>query len=162
MDIGTTSIRMLIVGITGDRSYSILSRQKEMIRLGDGEFDDETLKPEAMERALIVCRRFSEMARAFDVEEITTVATSAVRDARNQTAFVSRLREEAGLDVRVVSGLEEARLIYLGVSRSVHIVDGPALFIDVGGGSTEIIVGDNEDYTAIHSLQSRNAAACRE
>jgi exopolyphosphatase/guanosine-5'-triphosphate,3'-diphosphate pyrophosphatase len=153
MDIGTTSIRMLIVGVTGDKSYSILSRQKEMVRLGDGEFGDRMLRPEAMERAIVVCRRFSEMARAFDVDEIVAVATSATRDARNQGVFVSRLREEAGLDVRVVSGLEEARLIYLGVSRSVHIGDGQALFIDVGGGSTELIVGDNQEYSAIYSLQ---------
>ncbi len=152
MDIGTNSVRMLIVGITGD-TYTVLSKQKEMVRLGEGEFDDGMLKPEAVERAALVCGEFAEMARGFEVDDILAVATSALREADNRAEFIERLHEEAALDVRVISGPEEARLIYLGVSRSIHLESTPALFIDIGGGSTELIVGDNVDYESLDSVQ---------
>ncbi|MDH3603061.1 MAG: Ppx/GppA family phosphatase, partial [Candidatus Tectomicrobia bacterium] len=84
---------------------------------------------------------------------ITAVATAATREAENQDEFLTRLREEAELDVRVISGLEEARLIYLGVASGVHLVDQEALFIDIGGGSTEVIIGTQRQHLYLNSLK---------
>jgi exopolyphosphatase/guanosine-5'-triphosphate,3'-diphosphate pyrophosphatase len=138
IDIGTNSVRMLIVRFNPNYSYSILSRQKQQIRLGEGEFDDDEINPGAIDRACLVCRKFVELARTFNTDEFVAVATSAAREASNQNELLSRLRHDAMLDVRVISGREEARLIYLGVSRALHLGDRLAFFIDIGGGRTEI------------------------
>lgn len=153
IDIGTNSLRLLLVRINLNRSYTILSDQKEIVRLGEGEFVDQYLLPEAMQRATQVARRFASMARAYGVTEIQAVATSATREAANQEEFLRRLKREAQLDVRVISGREEARLIYLGVSSGFHLGDRRAIFIDIGGGSTEVIVGRQHEYEQLDSLK---------
>ncbi len=141
-DIGTNSVRLLCVRIHPDGSYAVLSEQKEAIRLGEGRLTDERLSGAAMERASRVLRRFVDLARSFGAAELVAVATSATREASNQGAFLERLKREVGLDVHVVSGPEEARLIYLGVSSGLMLDGASALFVDIGGGSTEIVVGD--------------------
>jgi exopolyphosphatase/guanosine-5'-triphosphate,3'-diphosphate pyrophosphatase len=152
LDIGTNSVRLLIVRVKSNHSYATLTQQKEMVRLGEGEFVDQYLQPEAMDRAVLVCRKFAELARFYDAEEIISITTSAVREAKNQPDFLRRLRHEAKLDVRVISGREEARLTYLGISSGVHLGDKIAAFIDVGGGSTEVIAGDQKQYQYLGSL----------
>ena len=153
IDIGTTSLRLLLVRINPNASFTILSDQKEMVRLGEGEFADQHLQPEAMGRAVLVAKRFADMARSYNAMEIITVATSATREAGNKDDFLRRLNRETMLDVRVVSGREEARLIYLGVVNSIHLADQQAVFIDIGGGSTEIIVGGQDQYHHLDSLK---------
>ena len=158
LDIGTNSVRLLIVRIKANQSYATITQQKEVVRLGEGEFVDQYLQPEAMARAVLVCRKFAELARAYHAAEIIAIATSAARDAKNQSEFLRRLRREAKLDVRVISGKEEARLIYLGVSSGAHLGDKQAAFIDIGGGSTEVSAGDHKQY---HLLSSLNLGAVR-
>lgn len=153
IDLGTNSVRMVLVRFQADHAFSILSQQKEVVRLGEDEFVDRHLRPDAMTRAALVCRTFAEMARAYGAEEIVAVATSATREARNQDEFLRRLRRDAGLEVRTISGREEARLIYLGVSSGVHLGPRRALFIDVGGGSTELIVGDQLNHKLLDSVR---------
>ncbi len=152
MDMGTNSVRLMIARFESERSYTELSRQKEMIRLGEGQFDDNRIKPEAIQRAVAVCRNFVSMAHTFGAAEIVAVATSATRDASNQKEFLDLLKYEAGIEMNVVSGKEEARLIYLGVSRGDKIIER-TLFIDIGGGSTEVIVGDNNGYIFLDSMK---------
>ena len=146
LDLGTNSIRLLLARVNQDLSYTVISRQKEVVRLGEGEFIDQELQPEAMQRAATVCRQFAELARSRQASEIIAIATSATREATNQADFVELLKEQAGLDLRVVSGKEEARLIYLGVSSGLRMGNDKALFIDIGGGSTETIVGNQQAY----------------
>jgi len=153
IDIGTNSLRLLLVRINPNQSYTVLSDQKEVVRLGEGEFVEQHLQPEAMQRAVLVAQRFAAMARQNGAKEIITVATSATREAENRDEFLRRLKREAQLDVRVVSGREEARLIYLGVSSGVHLGEKKALFIDIGGGSTEVILGDQQGYDYLDSLK---------
>ena len=153
LDLGTNSLRVMVVRIFSNCTFSILSRQKEVIRLGEGEFDSALLSEAAMNRTVTVCRRFMEMALSFGTEEFLAVATSATREARNQNILLARLRHEAGLDVRVISGREEARLIYLGVVSGTHLVDRLALLVDVGGGSTEIALGTHAGYLYLESLK---------
>ena len=153
IDIGTNSVRMLVVRFNPNHSYSILTRQKQQVRLGEGEFDDEEITPDAIGRTCVVCRKFVDLARTFNAEEFVAVATSAAREATNQDVLLTRLREEAQIDVRVISGLEEARLIYLGVSSGLHLGDRQAFFIDIGGGSTEISLGGQQQFTMLESFR---------
>ncbi|OPX71586.1 MAG: exopolyphosphatase [Methanoregulaceae archaeon PtaB.Bin152] len=151
-DIGTNSIRLLVVCLHRDCTYHVLTRQKEVVRLGEGEFDDHCIRESAIERAVVVCQRFIDLAHSFGVEEYVAVATSATREAMNKNDLLHRLRQEARLDVRIISGEEEARLIYLGVAGNMHLGDERAVFIDIGGGSTEIIVGGQHTYEVLASL----------
>ena len=153
LDIGTNSVRLLVVGVTANRSYKVLHKEKVMIRLGDRGLVDQIITPEAMDRAILVCGKMVEVAQRFGADDIVAVATSATREAVNQSEFLQRLEDDANLEVRVVSGLEEARLIYLGVSRSIHLDNESALFVDIGGGSTELIVGDAHTHQYMSSLQ---------
>jgi exopolyphosphatase/guanosine-5'-triphosphate,3'-diphosphate pyrophosphatase len=152
IDIGTNSVRLMLVRILANQSYGVISLQREVVRLGEEEFADHLLREAAIERAVLVCRSFAELARGNGASEIVAVATSATREARNQGVFVARLRDEAGLDVHVVSGREEARLIYLGVQSRVELGDRTALCLDIGGGSTEVIVGDAHQHLFLDSL----------
>jgi exopolyphosphatase/guanosine-5'-triphosphate,3'-diphosphate pyrophosphatase len=152
VDIGTNSIRLLVVRLYQDCTYHLLTRQKEVVRLGEGEFQDHCIQEQAIDRAVVVCRRFIDLAHSFGAEEYVAVATSATREARNRSDLLHRLRHEARLDVRVISGEEEARLIYLGVAGNTHLGDEKALFIDIGGGSTEISIGGQHSYEVLASL----------
>jgi len=153
IDIGTNSIRTAVVRLNTNYSYSILSRQKQVVRLGESEFLEHMLIPAAMERCVVVCKRFVEMGRAYGAEEFVAVATSATREARNQSELLERLRKEVGIEVRVISGKEEARLIFLGVSTAFHLEDRFGVFIDIGGGSTEVSVGNQSEYVYLDSLK---------
>lgn len=153
IDIGTNSIRFLLARFHPNRTHTILSVQKETVRLGENEFTDNVLRPAAMERALQVCKQFSSMAHKNDVDEIVAVATSATREAHNKDEFIKMLRRQAKLNVHPISGFEEARLIYLGIAHSLDLKGKTALFIDIGGGSTELIVGDQHNYKALDSLK---------
>jgi exopolyphosphatase/guanosine-5'-triphosphate,3'-diphosphate pyrophosphatase len=153
IDIGTNSIRLLVVRFNPNHSYSILSKKKQQVRLGEGEFNRHEILPEAMDRAVAVCKLFIDLARTFGCEEFVAVATSATREAVNRNEFLTRLRHEAQLDVRIISGHEEARLIYMGVASGVHLNKRRAIFIDIGGGSTEIAVGDEHQYVYLESLK---------
>ncbi|MDK2890707.1 MAG: exopolyphosphatase / guanosine-5-triphosphate,3-diphosphate pyrophosphatase [Methanoculleus sp.] len=157
-DLGTNSVRLLVARFASGQSYTVLTKQKEVVRLGEGEFGRGWLRDDAMDRAVRACRRFADLARRFGAEEYVAVATSAAREARNCAEFLRRLQDEAGLSVRTVSGIEEARLIYLGVSRAVEMGGAVALFVDIGGGSTEIILADRERE---HMLESLNLGALR-
>jgi exopolyphosphatase/guanosine-5'-triphosphate,3'-diphosphate pyrophosphatase len=143
----------MVVRLFSNCTSSVLSRQKEVIRLGEGEFDDSLISEAAMDRAVMVSRRFVDMALSFGTDEFLAVATSATREARNQNILLARLRHEAGLDVRVISGREEARLIYQGVVSGTHLEDRLALLVDVGGGSTEIALGTHAGYLYLESLK---------
>lgn len=157
IDIGTNSVRLLVVRIGVGGSFTVLSEQKATVRLGEGEFGPtgsrDRLSGEAMDRAVAVCRRYGDLARSFHADEIVAVATSATREARNQAVFLERLREEARLDVHVVSGPEEARLIFLGVASGLSLDDDSVLVIDIGGGSTELVVGDATSHRFVASAR---------
>jgi exopolyphosphatase / guanosine-5'-triphosphate,3'-diphosphate pyrophosphatase len=153
IDMGTNSIRVLVVRLNPNHSYTILTRQKQQVRLGDGEYEDDEITPQAMERAVIVARTFTDLARTFHSEEFVAVATSATREASNQNELLHRIRQEARLDVRVISGREEARLIYLGIASGTHIGNHTVFFIDIGGGSTEIAIGNTRDYQYVDSFR---------
>jgi len=151
MDFGTNSIRLLVVRIDPNQSVTILHKLKETVRLGEGEFARNRLQPQAIERALNVATQFAHVARTAGADEIVAVATAATREAENNETFLHRLKESTGVDVHIVSGLEEARLIYLGVATAMDIGGRQAFFMDIGGGSTETIIGTQHDHLYLSS-----------
>ena len=153
LDIGTNSARLLVVRINPNRSYTVLSEQKEMVRLGEKEFQDGLLSEEAMDRTVRVIKNFCDLSRTYGATEFVAMATSATREAANRMDLVDRAREVADLELQIISGMEEARLIYLGVSSGHHIGRKTALFMDIGGGSTELAVGDQTEYSYLESLK---------
>lgn len=155
LDIGTNSVRLLVVRLNPNYSYTVISKEKEIVRLGEKEFmgQDTFLHPEAMQRAILVCKRFAELSRTYGASDVSAVATSAVREASNKAEFIDRLEKETGLKVKVISGKEEARLVYLGISSGVSIGDRRALFIDLGGGSTEMVIATQSNIDYIESFK---------
>ena len=153
IDIGTNSIHMVLAEILPDASFKILDRFKDITRLGNGVFATMRLSDETMARALGVIKTLVTLARNKGFERIVAVATSAVREAKNGGDFIALILEQTGLRVRVISGIEEARLIFLGVKNSIALPDGPTLIVDIGGGSVELIVGNREGLIHGKSLK---------
>jgi exopolyphosphatase/guanosine-5'-triphosphate,3'-diphosphate pyrophosphatase len=153
LDIGTNSIHMVLAEVQPDYSYKILDRFKDMTRLGDGVFTTRRLSDQAMMRGLDVIKSLVTLARNKGYERIEAVATSAVREARNGGEFLDHVAQQTGLVVRVITGAEEARLIFLGVQNSVALPEQPTLVIDVGGGSVELIVGNRDRIFHARSLK---------
>ncbi|MCX6650212.1 MAG: Ppx/GppA phosphatase family protein [Methanomassiliicoccales archaeon] len=153
LDVGTNSVRLLVVRINLNRSYTVISEQKEMVRLGETEFQDGLLKENAIERAVRVLKNFCDLSRTYGATEFVAMATSATREASNRMELIERMKETTGVELKIISGLEEARLIYLGVSSGHHLGRKTALFVDIGGGSTELILGDQREYTYLESMK---------
>ena len=153
MDFGTNSVRLLVVRFEPKDAYTVLHRLKKAVRLGEGEFSERQLNAAAMQRAVAAARHFAEVARAAAAKEIVAVATAATREALNRDVFLEMVRRETGLDVCVISGREEARLIYLGVTSGIDLGDQQALSIDIGGGSTETSIGTRQEALYLNSLK---------
>ena len=145
LDLGSNSFHLLVADAHPDGSFDRLFREKEMLRLGDVVARHGRLTDEACEQAVDAVRRFRALAEGAGAEEFVACATSAIREADNGADLVARLAAETGVRVRVISGLEEAELIFRAVQASVLIDPGPALCLDLGGGSLEIMVGDSVD-----------------
>ncbi|AFZ00025.1 Ppx/GppA phosphatase family protein [Calothrix sp. PCC 6303] len=154
IDLGTNSLHMVIVQIEPTLpSFSIIAREKETVRLGDRDLTTGNLKPEVMRRAISAMRRFQEVAKTMNVETIVAVATSAVRESPNGKDFLQQIEVETGLHVDLISGHEEARRIYLGVLSGMEFNNQPHTIIDIGGGSTEIILGDSHEERTLTSTK---------
>lgn len=154
IDVGTNSIHMAVVKIQPTiPAFSIIAREKAMVRLGDRDRATGRLTPEAMERAMVALRRCQEIAKALNAEETIATATSAVREAPNGHAFLNDVKAELGLVVNLISGQEEARRIYLGVLSGVEFNNQPHVIIDIGGGSTELVLGDGHEPRSLSSTK---------
>ena len=152
IDIGTSSMHLAIAQPVEGGRPEILLREKIPVRLGSGATDMKTLNPAAVDRAMEALRTFRALADA-NSAEVHAVATSAVREADDPEVFIQRAKVEAGIDVEVIAGLEEARLIHLGVLGAVPLAEVDHLVIDIGGGSTELIVGSGVTATLLRSLK---------
>ncbi len=140
IDIGTNTLRLLIVEFSAEGKYRTVDSDRHITRLGEGLSSSGRLKNEAMGRALSVLKGYAGKCSGNRVDSIYAVATSAVREATNGSDFVRTVKDETGLDVNVISGEEEARLTMLGVSSALEISEHDALLMDIGGGSTEFIL----------------------
>ena len=153
IDVGTNSVHMVLAEVLPDFTYKILDRFKDMARLGNGAFESQRLSDEAIARGLSVIGRLVTLAKNKGYDRMIAVATSAVREAKNGGDFIDTVKEQTGLRVRVISGVEEARLIFLGVKNSVPMTEQPALAIDVGGGSVEVMAGNRDQLLHAKSLK---------
>ncbi len=142
-DLGTNSFHLLVVDAHPDGTFAPLVREKEMLRLGDVVSHEGRISDAAMSRAVNTVRRFRTQAEGVDSDDLVACATSAIREADNGGELVDRIKSEAGVRVTVISGIEEARLIFEAIRASVVIDPGPALCLDLGGGSLELMVGDS-------------------
>lgn len=153
IDIGTNSFHLIIAEIKPTSNFEIIDREKDVIRLGEGSGGDiKKITPEAMTRAVETLKRFKGLADSHNAS-IRAVATSAVRESLNKREFVDLVLEETGIEIEVISGIEEARIIYLGALKAVPIYDSKALCIDIGGGSTEFVVGHKGEILFSRSLK---------
>jgi exopolyphosphatase/guanosine-5'-triphosphate,3'-diphosphate pyrophosphatase len=136
IDVGTNAVRLEIARPLDDQSLELLHQERDPVRPGEGVFATGSLPPETADRLIATLRRYAALCRRFHAE-VKAVATSAVREAKNRDEIVQRAREEAGIELEVVSGREEPRLICLGVLHG-RPDDARALVVDIGGGSTEV------------------------
>ncbi|EQA45276.1 putative exopolyphosphatase [Leptospira broomii serovar Hurstbridge str. 5399] len=144
IDLGTNSFHMIVVRVRENGTFEALTREKENVRLGSGLEEGGEIDPPAFRRAIECLKRFKVIAENSKAE-IRAVATSALREASNRNAFQEAAWKEAGIRIDVISGYEEARLIYFGVLQGLPVFDKKILMIDIGGGSTEVLVGFRGD-----------------
>jgi exopolyphosphatase/guanosine-5'-triphosphate,3'-diphosphate pyrophosphatase len=154
LDIGSNSLHLVVVETDKEKPFRVLASGKDMVRLGRSAARDRLLSEAAMDRAIAAIHKFRSTAEAHGVREFIAVATSAVRDAANRYEFIDRVAEETGVHVDILSGVEEARLIALAVSfRQRQRRNQRLLVIDIGGGSTELAVTQNDEPAALVSLK---------
>jgi exopolyphosphatase / guanosine-5'-triphosphate,3'-diphosphate pyrophosphatase len=139
VDIGSNSVRLKISQLVSHHLVEI-HEDREVTRLGESVFSSGFLSPEAIALTVKVLRRFHRAVQKTAAETVRVVATSALRDARNSRAFLEWVRSATGWRVEIISGLEEARLIHLGITSSLRVSSAPILMIDLGGGSCELTV----------------------
>lgn len=152
LDLGTNSFHLVVARVSEQGGIDVLTRHKETVRLGHGGGDMKVLEPEAMERGISALRRMRRLAESAGAP-LRAVATSAVREAENASVFLDRALHEAGVDVDVISGVEEARLIHLGVLQAVPVFDKRLVLCDIGGGSTEVLVGQQGEVLTARSFK---------
>lgn len=154
IDVGTNSIHMVVVRIQPTLpAFSIISREKTTVRLGDRDRQTGNLTAAAMQRALDALRRCLTISKSLNAEQVIAVATSAVREAPNGRDFLHQVETELGMSINLISGQEEARRIYLGVLSGMEFNLQPHVVIDIGGGSTELILGDGHEPRSLSSTK---------
>jgi exopolyphosphatase/guanosine-5'-triphosphate,3'-diphosphate pyrophosphatase len=148
IDLGTNTFNLLIADT---QTRQVLFQTKEGVALGMGGINEKRLSPAAIQRAFEALQKFKDKCDALEVNAIRAIGTSAMRDATNANELIEKVATELKISIEVISGLQEAELIYKGVALS-HIFDEPALIMDIGGGSTEFIVADLKGPILAHSF----------
>jgi exopolyphosphatase / guanosine-5'-triphosphate,3'-diphosphate pyrophosphatase len=152
LDLGSNSFHLLVAKLADDGALVALDSCKEMVRLGQGTLKTGFLDEPAMRRGLDAIGRLAARAREHGCEQIVAVATSAIREAGNRRASATKSRRRHGIEIEVLAGDSEARLIYLGARSLLPRGFGRVAVVDVGGGSVELAVGEDANLLAVHSL----------
>ncbi len=150
IDCGTNSLRLLIADIDGN-NFREVHRDMRVVRLGQGVDKNKAFAPEAIERTLAVTAEYAAILRSKGVEKIRFCATSATRDATNRDLFIDGVRDILGITPEVIPGSEEAALSFLGATKELGQELSPFLVVDIGGGSTEFVLGST-DVTSARSV----------
>ncbi len=151
IDIGTNTILLLIAKVEGGKIHPFYEKET-VARLGEGLQKNGVLLPEAMERAIRTLAQYLEQSQEMGVQEIFAAGTSALREAKNAQDFLKLAREKLGLSVEVISGEEEAQLSFLAVAKDLQGSQEPTLVVDIGGGSSEFILGKGDQIDQWVSL----------
>ncbi len=151
MDVGSNAFRLVIAEFKTPTQYRVLERVRVPVRLGESVFKGGRIEPATMEAALDAFRTFRRTMETHGVVVHRAVATSATREARNRAAFLERIHQETGLDLELIQGTEEARLVALGVRSRLSLDRGLSLILDVGGGSSEIVLVGHGEILVVES-----------
>src|SRR5215813_6435636 len=151
IDIGANSVRLKIARFA-NRKMHVIFEDREVTRLGESVFRNGLLAPEAMAQTVKVLSRFHRATQRYGVEQLRIVSTSPLRDARNARALTEWVKSVTGWNIQVISGLEEGRLIHLGVLSNMHIANRMVLMFDLGGGSCELTISDHGHIRSMFSL----------
>src|SRR5882757_2659436 len=141
VDLGSNSFHMVVARYSHGQLI-ILDRLREMVRLAAGLDEHDRLDRAVIDRALACLQRFGQRLRDMQAESVRVVGTNTLRRARRRGAFLDRAREALGHPIEIISGIEGARLIYMGVSHTMPSEPGRRLVVDIGGGSTELVIGE--------------------
>jgi len=145
IDLGTNTFKVLIVQIQETGAYHLISKHKIPVKLADGGINDDYLSIEAFRRGINALRTFQDnIIKYYQVSQTFAFATSGIRSAKNGEEFVEYVRNRIGIDIQIISGNREAELIYKGICSAVQLTDKPVLMMDIGGGSTEFIIGNKQ------------------
>lgn len=153
IDMGTNSFHLVIVEIKNDGSLIFLDREREVLRLGSQQGKDlSQISDEEKDKAVKILTGFADLAKFYQAK-IRAIATSAVREAKNQKEFIDTIFNKTGVTVEVVDGRKEANLIFLGIKQALALDDKKVLCVDIGGGSTEFIYADNGKINFAESVK---------
>ncbi|MCB2199713.1 Ppx/GppA family phosphatase [bacterium] len=155
VDLGSNSFHLVVAKLVGSQ-LRVLDRMKEVIKLGEGLQPDGSISPEHHGKAVRVLTDFGQRIKGFESEQVRVIGTSALRNAKKAKGFIDQAESLLGFPLEVISGQEEARLIYLGVTLGLQAADRRQLVIDIGGGSTELILGKSGVPTALDSIEIGN------
>ena len=153
IDIGSNSIKLAVVEAADSNSFAVVTREKDVIRLGHETLRKHRLSREAIERALASIQRFKTIAEAHQADSVVAVATASVREADNAAQFIKDVKQHTGLQVDILSGVEEARLIGLAAAHGCAVSGATNINVDIGGGSTEISLFRNGTPISLLSLK---------
>lgn len=152
IDIGSNSVRCLVADVAPGGLISPVERGLEITRLGEGMGVQQSISPEAAERTAAAVARYMEMGRRARAASFLLFGTAILREAENARSFIDRVREKTGYEIRVLSGEEEADLVYRGVTHAISPAPSDALIIDIGGGSVEFITQATEGNLTLKSV----------
>ncbi len=152
IDIGTLTCRLLVADVNLPHEIKEIASERRVLRLGEGVDQNKRLSEGAIDRVVETLKAWSETTRAYSIEGIAVVATSAVRESKNRQEFLTRVKRETGWDVEVLTGDEEARRTLLGIRFGLPEAMGDFLGLDIGGGSTECIFARKEQPLQVISL----------
>ena len=149
IDLGSNSFHMIIANMV-DGNITVVDRIRDSVRLAAGLDENRNIPPDARERALECLRQFGQRLQGLPDSAVSAVGTNTLRKAKNSNDFLIAAHKALGYEIETITGLEEARLIYLGVAHSMAGAAGRRLVVDIGGGSTELIVG--EEFSTLYLL----------
>jgi len=153
VDMGTNSFHLLIVRVKKDGSFKIIDREREVIRLGSRKGRELNIISEGeIEKTIDTLNDFNKIAKFYGAE-LRAIATSAVREAKNKSEFITRVFDKTGIPIEAIEGKKEAELIYLGVKNALNVFKKKILCVDIGGGSTEFILGDKGQTVFAESVK---------
>ncbi len=153
IDVGSNAIRLVIGEINGDGEIKVLKKVREPVRLGQDVFSKGEISRKTFEKALESFKKFQRLMMEHGVTRSKAVATSALREAADRDLFINEIKKATGIQIEVISGLEEGRLIFSAVENRLNIREQTSLLIDIGGGSVELTVADHGRPIAVQTFK---------
>lgn len=153
IDMGTNTFNVLVAETTENNHYNILYRDKAGVKLGKGGINNKIITPEAYQRGIDAIQQHLSSIKPYQVDKIITTATSGVRSTQNGNEFVKTLESKFNIKIQIISGDEEAELIYRGVRQAIQFNNHNALILDIGGGSNEFIIANSSGILWKHSFK---------